>query len=246
MITVKVNDNAADVLRGLDLATREQLPFATALALTRTAKLVQSRLQDTLATAFDRPTPFVLRGTYLRAATKATLSAEIGMREVARGGRAGPAMYVKEFFSGGARDLKPFERALKKMGVLPEGYKAIPGAGLKTDRYGNPDRRALAEIIGALASRISVWSGRGKRQSLTGYFVVPPGARGGAAHFKYPGIFRRLQRGQERAVQSIFIFQHAAQYRKRIDLESLARRVVATDFPRQLSQALETARKTAR
>lgn len=155
-------------------------------------------------------------------------------------------MYVKEHFKSGARDLKPFERALRRIGALPEGWKALPGRDLKTDRYGNPDRRLLAEIFGALKSGVSVYAGRGKRQSLQGYFVVMPGASGRAAHFKLPGIFRRVQRGAERAVQSMMVFQSAARYRKRIDLGVLARRVVAREFAQEFSVALAQAQRSQR
>lgn len=245
MITLNVRDNAAALSRHLSATAREQLPFATALALTRTAKALERALQIELAQVFDNPTPFVARGTFSTLANKRELTATVGMRDRTRDGRAGPALYVKESFSGGARDMKPFERALKKLGALPEGYKAVPGADLKIDRYGNPDRKTLTEIIGALSSGFSVHSGRGKRAARVGYFVVMPGAAGRAAHFKQPGIFRRVQRGTERAVQSMLVFQTAATYRKRLDLPALARAIVARDFDRQFKAALAQAQGRA-
>lgn len=241
MITINVRDNAAELTRRLSATARDQVPFATALALTRTAKALERSLQLELGQVFNNPTPFVARGTFSTSANKRELTATVGMRDRARDGRAGPAMYVKESFSGGARDLKPFERALKKLGALPQGYKAVPGADLKTDRYGNPDRKTLTEIIGALSSGFSVHTGRGKRASLVGYFVVMPGAAGRTAHFKRPGIFRRVQRGAERSVQCMLVFQTAASYRKRIDLPTLARAVVTRDFDRLFKGALAQA-----
>lgn len=246
MITLKVTDNVEAVARGLEAHARDQLPFATALALTRTARKVERALQAELTSVFDNPTPFIARGTFATSASKRELTATVGMRDRGRDGRAGPAMYVKESFAGGARGMKPFELALRRLGALPEGWRAVPGADLKTDRYGNPDRRTLAEIIGALGSGASVWSGRGKRQALIGYFVVMPGAGGRAAHFKQPGVFRRVQRGAERGVQSMLVFQSAARYRKRLDLPSLAQGVVRQDFADLLRAALAQARGTAR
>lgn len=241
MITINVKDNLADVTRDLTRAAREQLPFATALTLTRTAKALERELQTALTRVFDNPTPFIARGTFATAANKRELAATVGMRDTARAGGASPAQYVKEFFSGGARNMKPFERALRRIGALPAGYKAIPGRDLKTDRYGNPDRRLLAEIIGALSSKTSIHSGRGKRAALVGYFVVLPGASGRAAHFKQPGILRRIQRGAQRSVQSMFVFETTARYRKRLDLESLAQRVVNRDFATLFDAALTQA-----
>ena len=241
MIAINVRDNAAELSRHLSATAREQVPFATALALTRTAKALERSTQMELGQVFNNPTPFVARGTFSTSANKRELTATVGMRDRTGAGRAGPAMYVKESFSGGARDLKPFERALKKLGALPEGYKAVPGYDLKTDRYGSPDRKKLTEIIGALSSGFSIYSGRGKRTALVGYFVVMPGAGGRAAHFKYPGIFRRLQRGDGRAVQCMFVFQTTASYDKRIELPALARAVVTRDFGIFLRGALAQA-----
>ena len=246
MIAINVRDNAAELSRHLSATAREQVPFATALALTRTAKTLERSMQMELGRVFDNPTPFVARGTFSTSAKKRELTATVGMRDRTGAGRAGPAMYVKESFSGGTRNLKPFERALKKLGALPEGYKAVPGDYLKTDRYGSPDRKTLAEIIGALSSGFSVHAGRGKRASLVGYFVVMPGAAGRAAHFKYPGIFRRVQRGDERAVQCVFVFQTAASYDKRLDLPVLARAVVTRDFENHFKAALAQAQSKPR
>ena len=242
MITINVRDNAADVIRRLSDTAREQVPFATALALTRTARAVQRELRQEIISVFDQPTPFVVRGTFATIATKKKMQATVGMRDRGPDGRAGPAMYVKEFFNGGERQFKPYEMALAKMGCLPKGWKVVPGAALKRDRYGRPDRKMMAEIFGALGSGMSVFTQPRKQpQARIGYFVVMPGATGRAAHFKHPGIYRRVERGAARAVQSVLIFVTAATYGKRIDLPALARAVVTRDFDSLFKAALTQA-----
>lgn len=81
MIAIKLTDNVAELERDLDRRARDQLPFATALALTRVAKTLERDLQSELTLAFDNPTPFITRGTFATSANKRTLTATVGLRE---------------------------------------------------------------------------------------------------------------------------------------------------------------------
>jgi hypothetical protein len=209
----------------------KQARYATAVALTRTAQAVEKRLKSDMERVFDNPSPWIKRGTYMKRADKATLTAEVGVQ-------ARQALYVKESFMSGARGQKPYEKALAGMGALPSGYRAVPGAGLKLDARGIPNRKQLSEMFGSLASRMQVYKGRGKRAKLTGYFVVPVGAS------------RRLAAGvwwrSGRAVKPILIFVRQAGYRKVLDLPRSAREVVNAEFARLFDAALAQAMRSAR
>lgn len=242
MSLVNISHNIKDVERQLGSIARDQLPFATALAITRTAKILDRELRGQLTTDLDNPTPYIARATFSTSARKDSLEATIGVRDQASRG-ASPAQYVQEHFSGAARGLKPYEAALQSIGALPRGMRAVPGAGIKLDRFGNPNRRDVQEVIGAVRRGISVFKGKGKRTVLTGYFVrMPQDGRPQARHLA-PGIWRRI--GMD-AVVPVFLFVDQADYRKRFDLPKLARSVIDREFDRELARAVDQAVRTAK
>ena len=73
MLTVKLQgfDKTLANIAGL----QKQVRFAAAKALTQTAKKVQTRLIAEMGSQFDRPTPYTLRSTFVKPATKTELSA---------------------------------------------------------------------------------------------------------------------------------------------------------------------------
>ena len=217
----------------------KQVPFATAVAITKTAKSVEKRLQADMSRAFKSASPFVQRATFSTSATKANLSATVGIKDKKPAGGTAPSVLLKEHFTGGVRGNKPFEKALITMGVMPQGYRAIPGNGMKLDAYGNPSRREIGEMLGALRSRMQVFKGRGKNVALVGYFVVPVGA----ASKLHPGVYKRIDRA---VLATMFIFVRRASYQKVIDFERDATRVVASEFQQNFDAALINAMRTAR
>lgn len=227
---IKIDVDSRGALKALDLA-QKQVRYAAAVALTRTAKAVEKRLQGEIASTLDNPTPWIRKGTYTKPATKQALVAEVGIRDR-------QARYLREHFSGRARGQKPFEQALAGKGILPSGHKAIPGAGLKLDAHGNPSRTQLKEIFGALKSGMNLAKGRGKKMQLVGYFVLPPGNRAGIA----PGVYYRAGR----KILPVLIFVPAARYRKRMDLEQMASQVAAREFDAQFQAAFAQALGSAR
>lgn len=242
MTLINVSYNIKDVERELNRVARDQLPFASAVAITRTAKILDRELSGQLSAELDSPTPYIARATFSTSARKDRLEATIGVRDQASRG-ASPAQYVQEHFSGDARGMKPYELALQSIGALPRGMRAVPGAGIKLDRFGNPNRRDVQEVIGAVRRGISVFKGKGKRTVLTGYFVRLPQDRRPQARHLAPGIWRRI--GMD-AVIPVFLFIDEAGYRKRFDLPKLARTVIDRDFDRELATAIDQAVRTAR
>lgn len=240
MLTVA--DNIKDVQRQLDRLSREQMPFASAVAITRTAKAVERALGAELRENLENPTPYITRSTFSTSAKKQDLNATIGVRDQASRG-ASPAQYVQEHFTGSARGMKPYEVALQSIGALPKGMRAVPGAGIKRDRFGNPSAKDVQELIGALRRGVSVFKGRGKRTLLTGWFVRMPGDPRRQVQHIEPGIWRRINR---EAIIPAFLFIDEATYTKRFDLRKTARTVIDQVFEAELSKALDQAVRTAR
>lgn len=238
MIEISVQADIKAATRYLDDVQRRQIPFATALALTRTAKQAEKALSDHLVRRLESPSPYTKRSTFSTSATKTTLQAMVGIKDKKPAGGTAPAVLLKEHFSGGARGNKPMEKAIASMGLLPSGWRMVVGAGMPVDAYGNPRRNAVRELIGALRSRMQVYKGKGKRAAAVGYFAVPVGTQ---AHLS-PGIYWR----KGRAIRPMFLFVKQASYRKRFDLPTIARDVVAREFDSNFNAALGSALATAR
>lgn len=236
MITIQVDTKATT--RWLDDLQRRQVPFATALALTKTAKKIEQSLKAEMASGFGSPSPYTLRSTFSTSATKSSLMAIVGIKDKAPAGGTAPSKLLKEHFTGGSRGNKPMEVAMMAAGALRNGWRVVPGAGMPLDAYGNPKRNAVREILGALRSKMQIYKGRGKRMAMVGYFVVPVSADARLA----PGVYWR----SGRAIRPMFLFVESAGYRKRFDLPRLASTVVAREFNGEFNSALAKALASAR
>lgn len=241
MITISVADNIKDITRDLEDFARRQVPFATARALTETAKGVQAALQKEIKSVFDRPTPWIQRSPVVERATKASLTATVGIRD--KGERASPAKYLKEHFTGGARGNKPMEVAMRAMGILAPGWLAVPSDdGVKKDAFGNVSPATVKRILREL-------QGGGKRQDRRAayrLFIVRPGQSSRRASHLAPGVWSVVRAGDQSVMKPVFLFVARATYRKVIDLPSIAEKVVASDFERNFKAALDGALRTAR
>ena len=222
---------------GLDRAVNQignagkQARFAASVALTSTAWQVNKRLKSDMQSQFDNPSPWIIRGTALEKATKAKLQSTVSIREP-------QSRYVKEHFQSGFRGQKPYERVLSSMGILPSGWRAVPGAGLKLDSRGIPNRTQLREMIGSVSTRMQTYKGKGKRMQTIGYFAVRVGTQ---SHLR-PGIYLR----SARAIRPMLIFVQSAGYDQILDLEKIGRETVRAYFQREFDTAFANAMRTAR
>lgn len=246
MIEIRVTDNLKEVTKGLDSWAKRQVPFATARALTRTGQDAAKELKSVFGDVFSGVSPFVANSPFSTVATKARPEVTVGVRDQNKG-RASPADYVKEHFAGGPRGNKPMEKAMHALGAMPAGWLAVPGSGLKLDRNGNPNRKQVVEILGALKAGMRVFSGRGKRMQDVAYFVRPAqGATAPQVRHLRPGIYRRTGAGKNARLVQMFAFVRQADYSKVIDLPRLARSVVARRFNAHFADELAKAMATAR
>lgn len=134
MITFTVKDDIAAVVRQIDAQFSRQVPFATAKALTETAKEVQRAITDELPRVFDRPTPFTQRGVGMTWATKANLTSKVFLKDVQRD-------YLALQVTGGTRTPK------RKALVVP--------AAIGLNPYGNLPRGKIKSLL----ARKDVFSG---------------------------------------------------------------------------------------
>lgn len=249
-------------LQTLDRLEREQLPFAAALALTRTAQGVQAELQAEMQVAFDRPTRATLNSLYVQPATKAKLEAKVWVKDgrsrssggniVGQDGAWGKGRAASKWLSpqiyGGQRNKKGFERRLERSGVLAPGQYVVPGDSTKLDSYGNVSRGQLNKMLsgagllsGAGYDANATDSDRSQAKGNRRFFLVRKGSR--------PiGIAERLGygKGSQNNIRMALAFVKQPAYRKGFDFFRLSERIaedlLPIEFEKALAQALATRR----
>lgn len=147
MLNITIQTDVDKVIRQLGIAQR-QIPFAAALALTKTAQQAQKDVSNALPEIFDKPNPFTRRGIGWERADKYTLRAKVFIKPKV-------AEYIRKQITGGTY--------LPKHRVL-----ALP-ADAQRDQYGNVRRawvkrmRARKDVFSGTVQGIpGLWQRQGK------------------------------------------------------------------------------------
>lgn len=241
MLTLSVKSNADDVIRRLQNFRADQMPFATAKALTDTAGNVKRALVEEMPRSIDRPTQYTLGSIYLSKATKDNFMARVGIADRTGGRGVPPVKWMYWQVYGGARKRKRFESALRANGLLPDGLMAVPGAAARLDANGNVDFKQLTEVLAALKSiKQPAAGGLGRRtgNARVDYFVAR------SSHLA-PGIWQRIH-GAKRSVRPVFLYVPPPRYGKRYDFYGTAYKAVVDNFSRNFANAIRYAMRTAR
>lgn len=245
---INVRSNVDDVLRGIREVREDQIPFATARALTQTASSLKAQLEATMPRVFDRPTPFTLNSVYFKPATKASLTAQVGLKDFIPKGTPA-SVYLQAQIHGGSRTQKKMESALvQNAGVLGSREFWVPGQKAAIDPYGNQLRGEITQALSALRSFSEQgYSANRTRQSqdrrgsgLRQIFVSR-----GDRHLPR-GIFERVNVGGARRVQPLAIFAKAANYKQRFDFYGISRSFVASKFTNTFAESFAQAMATAK
>jgi hypothetical protein len=244
MIKINVTVDLSKLIAKLD-AAREQVPFATALALTRTAQNVQGALVDEMKSVFKAPSSFTLRSLTVTRAEKTALLATVGVRG-ADTGRGAIRWLAPEVF-GGERS-HAIEALLQPLGLPPNGLYAVPGASAKmAGSSGRIDinwfRSLVADIAaqgitqarGIVTRRIR---GTGRKRAGVLQYAILLEKRGKLQ----PGIYGRRGRG----IYPFVLFVRKPNYRARLDFFGVAQRVARETFPYEFRAAVAKAMATAR
>lgn len=201
------------------------VPYAIATALTRTAKIGQQEIIGAMRGAFDRPTAYTLNSTFITVATKDSLTARIGIKNQLGGGVMPENFLFPEVFGGGRRE-KGFERALRFAGFLRAGERAMPGAGVALDGFGNVSAGTIRNILRQV--------GTSKKSSI---FVGALGRK------QTRGIWQR----DGRSVKPLFVFTTSLpQYAQRLDFAATAEKATRENFSGEFYRAVNTMLEKAR
>ncbi len=250
MIHINVQHDLDDLRRKIANIAQEQIPFATALALTRTAQAASAAVKQEMTRVFDRPTPFTLNSLRTSAATKTRLQAAVYMKDEAVKGTS-TINAIGHQALGGQRAFKRSEGALRRLGMLANGENMVPGAAAQLDAYGNMSRGQIVQIL----SWLQAFGEQGYRANMTAATRTRRArgtarTRGVGYYFKRDapgrGIYMRVNTGFGSAIKPVLLFVRRAQYRKRLDMNAVVERVSREQFRSWFADALQEAQRTQR
>lgn len=226
----------ADVIASMRGVQSYMVPYATATALTRTAKHAADKaVPDAMRAAFSSPVSYTLKSLRVEPASKDSLSARVMVKNTADGG-VRPENFLAPQVEGGGRKFKGLESGLRYAGVLRSGQYAMPGKGLSLDASGNVKGADVRTILTALKGIRGGVGAKGQRAGrgrklANDMFVGKP--RGGN---RPDGIWRR----EGDRIRPLFVFaSKAPAYSRRLDFTGVVQRVALDRFKVEFDKALQ-------
>ncbi len=240
----ELKPNTKALTEGFTDLEKRQLPFATALALTRTVQFAQAGIQKALPALLHQPTAFTVNSVRIITAKKADNPprALVYLQDEAPKGTA-PVRYLFPEVEGGERNETRFERALRFAGKLPAGMSVVPGVGAPKDAHGNVRNGFHSSVLSMLQASTDPYqnqtehSAKRKDAAYKGkLFIGRPG--GGTLPL---GIYQRL------GVRPLWIFVSGRPaYRKRLPFYQLVQGIFNAKYPEFFKVAFEEAIRTAK
>lgn len=252
---LNITHNFPEVHRYLQ-AAQKQATFAAAVALNRTAEWAETDVRKEMRRQFDRPTPFFLRSLRVIRATKQKLAATVWFKDNTSIDSSSTLVLPHVF--GGDRTFKPMEVRLRRAGILPNGWKVVPGQGADLDAYGNMSRGQISQVLNVLGTFTE--AGYNKADARTVARLAKGSARKGVYGFTYwinrvggvegkhlpPGIYKRVQTAFGSSLKPVMIFVNRTTYRKRLDFFGIVERTAKARFGSEFERAYADAMRTAR
>jgi hypothetical protein len=225
MIKINVKVEMQKFLDKMNVA-RDQIPFATALALTKTAQGVRQDLKAAMQKSFSHMSAFTANSLYITTADKRRLAdgATIGVKEAAAG-------YLRPEIFGGSRG-PGIEKWLAAIGLPPSGYFAVPTENAKF--VGGGKGRVSTAWLQKICQQLGAGKSEGKkRKNQTQIFALT--AKKGRL---VPGIYS--QRGG--TVTPLILFVPSVKYGKRFDFFGVAEQSARRRFPQEFADAVKRAK----
>jgi len=212
---------------------RKQIPFATALALTWTAKDIKAAERKEMGRVFDNPTNFTLNGLYISPATKKKLNAKVWFKDwVPKGTPA--AKYLQPQVKGGDRRQKRYEKALQARGFIRSGQVTGPGAGARLNRAGNITQGQINRMLNSLHSQ----------QVDSTQHTVQVGNRTFFAHYDESGFIDTIYIRNGRRVKPFLHVFDSANYEIKFKFYDIAEHTFNTKYKNNFKKAFRQAMAT--
>ncbi|SFI31206.1 hypothetical protein [Nitrosomonas sp. Nm34] len=269
MATISIEQQIEQVKRDLNQVAQKQVPFAIRLTVNKLAENAKKNFDMKELPRIDRPTRYAANMMRVQYATKTDLTSTIRVKTKSmttkRGGFA-PDEVLRHLFEGGRRINKGFEKLMQQKGMMPNGWFAVPGEGVRLDQYGNIPRTLLTQLLAYFRAfqesgfRANM-TDKGKKAferraardhfaaaQLTRFFTIQPGDRSKL----HPGIWSKsgfFAGGKiriSRTPKPILMFVNAAHYQRMFNLPEVVERIVNRDLNLEFNKAMEHALKTAK
>lgn len=200
---------------------RKQIPFATAQALTSTARKIENAQKVALQRNLESPTPFTVGGVKSRGARKTDLRAKVFVMPTT-------AEYLEPFEVGGVHKLN--------------SSALLNPKNIKLNKYGNLPRNKLSSLkskdntfIGDINGVNGVWQRKKAKKGRKGKKRLKRSAKG----------TRRERLGQP--IPKLLIqFGNALPVKPVLGYQDRAQQMAQALLPQEISRALEEAIRTAR
>jgi len=238
MLTIRID--ASEVKRWT-AAAGNQLPYATMLAINRTAKMVKDEIREEMVRVFNRPKPVTLNSLVTTMATKHSLEGSVWIKDTYEYDEGIPFInYIGPNIFGGSRHAKAYELALRRAGILRNDMFTVAGKDAPLDQYGNIPRGLIMQMLSGLSANrdVGVTSNittasrkRNKRRAM--YFLMGN---------PFTGVYTR-QNGE---LKSFLKFVKAPLYQPRLDFFGVGQRVIDEHLVNETVIAIEEALRTAR
>ena len=219
MIRLSIDDAGIDKAKLFVATIKNQLPYATSVAINNVAFNMRKDLGQQTTKSFVNPTKYTQSAFRYTKSTKTNLVAEVFADPTRR--------FFPTQIQGGDRRAKPYEGFLRGLGngAIPSSGRLVP-TSLVLNAAGNPKKN----IFGTIANKLST-------TDQGGVFVGTPkgGGRG-------PGVYRR-SRGQ---LFAYFVHVDRVSYQPRFPMEKVGMATAKRLFPSELNKALERAINSAR
>lgn len=260
---IDVRTNLPGVAEALRKLPTSQVPFATAVAINKTAEQARAAVQEDMRAKFKNPTPWFINSLRIRRATKQQPSATVGFKDDA-GGDFNNNPMVSPHITGGARGMKGMEVRLQRVGLLPMGWYVVPGAGAKLDGFGNMSKGQITQLLNVLGTYTEAGYNKanaetrkklakGTRKNYGFVYWVNPAttARSGllkgkrrATHL-LPGVYQRVATPFGSSLKPVLIFVRMTSYRAVLPFAATVNGVVDQRFAAEFDQAMQQALRTA-
>jgi hypothetical protein len=228
------------------------------VALNKTAEKAREAVRTDMTKVFDRPTPFVINSLRVKYATKTNLRAEVAFKD--KNSAESSRSMVEPHVLGGKRRFKAMEGRLRRMGLLPSGWYAVPGAAAKVDAFGNMGKGQISQLLNVLGTysesgfnkanaatrgRLAKGGRKSSQYGLYGfaYWVNLVGTKSGS-HLA-PGVYQRIKTGFGTSLKPVLVFVPATSYSKRLDFFGVVQRTADREFPAEFAKSFKAAVGTA-
>jgi len=180
MISIKIDTSGLE--RQLKALANDQVPYATAVALTRTAQDAAKELNAELPKHLDNPTPFTRQAFTMRRATKRDLRAVVLAKPA-------QAKYLQYQVHGGSRAPN------KKAQRLP--------SQIKLNAFGNIPRGEIVRLIALAKAGKRLTKAKGRKLGVSSKINLFYGDPGNG---RPPGIYKRVVNGEQQMLVPLIVF----------------------------------------